>query len=101
MGSFARRRAGRKTVQGVVLSRSRAIASAARGGCRSNHRLGIDSKITIQGPTSGNGITISGGDSQRLFYVASTGTLSLDDLTITGDSAGNRGGPNGGSSVTD
>jgi hypothetical protein len=63
--------------------------------------LGIDSKITSQGPTSGNVITISGVDSQRLFYVASTGTMSLDDLTINGDSAGNRGGPNSGSSVTD
>ena len=136
MESFARRRAGRKPVQGVVSSRSCAIAAAAAhdgvptvdwleprrplttvyspqtgaatitlsqtgDSTAGPSGLGIDSKITIRGPTSGNGITISGGDSQRLFYVASTGTLSLDDLTITGDSAGNHGGPNDGSSVTD
>lgn len=49
--------------------------------------LGIGSNITIQGPTSGNGITIAGNGSQRLFYVASGGTLSLNDLTLTGGNA--------------
>jgi hypothetical protein len=49
--------------------------------------LGIDTNITIQGPTTGNGITIAGNDTQRLFYVAAGASLSLDDLTITDGSA--------------
>jgi CSLREA domain-containing protein len=49
--------------------------------------LGIDSNITIQGPTTGNGITLSANDAQRLFYVAAGASFSLDDLTITGGNA--------------
>ncbi len=63
--------------------------------------LGIDSNITIQGPTTGYGITLAGNGTQRLFYIRSTGSLTLSDLTLSGGHAqggngGNAPGPGGG-----
>jgi hypothetical protein len=52
--------------------------------------LGITSTITIQGLTSGGGITISrgaGAPAMRLFTVATGGSLTLNDLTLTGGRA--------------
>jgi hypothetical protein len=57
--------------------------------------LGISAgaNITIQGPTTGNGITLTDNNatpgqlSLRLFYVAGGGTLNLNNLTVTGGTA--------------
>lgn len=47
--------------------------------------LAVTSAITIEGPTSGPGLTISGGGASsnlRAFFVGSTGSLTLRDLTV-------------------
>src|SRR5438045_1858086 len=49
--------------------------------------LGISSTVTIAGPSGLNGITLArsaGAGNMRLFYVAPSGTLTLQDLTLTG-----------------
>ena len=48
--------------------------------------FGISTNITIEGPTGNNGLTLanSSGVSQRLFYVGTTGSLTLENLTLTG-----------------
>ena len=59
--------------------------------------LDIASKITIQG----NGATIDGYDTYQVFYVESTGSLTLKDLNVTGGSAEYGGGIyNDGGTVT-
>ncbi len=44
--------------------------------------LVIDVPIVIDGPSGNNGITLSGGNTMRLFDVTSTGNLTLQDLTL-------------------
>lgn len=60
--------------------------------------FGISSAVTIIGPTGNNGLTLSGaGTTQRLFYVAAAGNLTLDSLTLAGGMAkGGNGGTGGG-----
>ena len=49
----------------------------------------VSSTVVIDGPTgSSNGITLSAaGTSMRLFIVAGTGNLTLQDLTLSGGTA--------------
>jgi hypothetical protein len=64
----------------------------------------VDSRIEIEGPSGNYGVTLSAaGSAMRLFYVTSTGNLTLDHLTISGgDTQGgagsnaNKGGEGGG-----
>jgi CSLREA domain-containing protein len=49
--------------------------------------LGIDSNITIIGPTGSNGITIANSGDQRLFYISPAGSLTLQNLTLSGGDA--------------
>ncbi len=60
--------------------------------------LGITTNITITGPTgTANGITLANGTTgQRLFYVGVGGSLTLNNLTLTGGSAQGGNGANGG-----
>lgn len=62
--------------------------------------LAITSEITIIGPSGANGLSIARDSSVsnlRLFYVGSTGNLTLQDLTLSGGRAqGNNGGTGGG-----
>src|SRR5262249_49126367 len=44
--------------------------------------LQISTTIVIDGPGGNSGITLSGGDTMRLFDVKSTGNLTLQDLTL-------------------
>ncbi len=44
--------------------------------------FGISTNITIDGPTGSNGITLDNSGTQRLFYISSTGSLTLSDLTL-------------------
>ncbi len=51
------------------------------------------SNITIEGPTGGNGIILQNSGNQRLFYVAATASLTLENLTLeNGDAQGGNGG---------
>ena len=52
--------------------------------------FGITTNITIAGPTGSNGITLNNSGSHRLFYVSTTGTLTLDNLTLSGGDAHGR-----------
>ena len=56
--------------------------------------LGVTTDVTIEGPTGSNGLTLNNSVSgQRLFYISSAGSLTLDNLTITGgDAVGGNGG---------
>jgi hypothetical protein len=61
--------------------------------------FGITSEITITGPTGFNGITLNNTlVDQRLFYVSSAGSLTLNSLTLSGGKAkgGNGNGGGGG-----
>lgn len=62
--------------------------------------LAITSDITIVGPDGANGLSITRDSSVanlRLFYVGSTGDLTLQNLTLSGGTAlGNQGGSGGG-----
>ncbi len=68
--------------------------------------LGVDSNVKIIGPSTGPGITIErpatlpgiNVPNMRLFYVGSSGSLTLDNLTLQGGMAlgGNAGGDGGG-----
>ena len=68
--------------------------------------LGVSSNVSIVGPSAGPGITIErpatapgiNVPNMRLFYVASTGDLTLDNLTLQGGIAlgGNGAGDGGG-----
>jgi hypothetical protein len=49
--------------------------------------FGITGNVVIQGLNGSSGITIAGDGMRRLFYVAGTGSLELDNLTITGGTA--------------
>jgi hypothetical protein len=51
--------------------------------------FGIRTPITIVGPTGNNGLTLANSTSvsQRLFYVGATGSLTLEDLTLSGGTA--------------
>jgi hypothetical protein len=56
--------------------------------------FGISTPITIVGPTGSNGLTLanSGSVTQRLFYISPAGSLTLQNLTLTGGKAGEGGG---------
>jgi hypothetical protein len=56
----------------------------------------ISTALTIQGPTGSNGITIAGSGAFRLFEVTATGSLKLDNWTLTGGSATGGNGTHGG-----
>jgi hypothetical protein len=51
--------------------------------------FGIPANITIVGPSGNNGLTLANKSSvtQRLFYISSTGSLTLENLTLTGGKA--------------
>ncbi len=50
--------------------------------------FGINSNITIIGPSGSNGLTLSNtGVTQRFFYVGLTGSLTLQNLTLSGGKA--------------
>jgi CSLREA domain-containing protein len=49
--------------------------------------LGIDTNITLLGPTGSNGIAIANSGDQRLFYIAPAGDLTLENLTLSGGDA--------------
>src|SRR5262249_16717270 len=46
--------------------------------------FGITSNITIIGPTGNNGLTLLNSGAHRLFYIGTTGSLTLENLTLTG-----------------
>ncbi len=58
--------------------------------------FGIYSNVTIDGPAGGNGLTLANSGSQRLFYVGTTGSLTLENLTLTGGDAHGGGSYTGG-----
>jgi hypothetical protein len=61
--------------------------------------FGITTQVTITGPTGSNGLTLANavGVNQRLFDVAPTGNLTLQNLTLTGgDAQGGSSGRGGG-----
>jgi hypothetical protein len=47
-----------------------------------NSALQVSKVVTIQGPASGSGITLSGGAARRMFMVTTTGDLTLNHLTL-------------------
>ncbi len=49
--------------------------------------LGISTSIAIAGPSGDSGLTLLNSGVQRLFYVGATGSLTLQDLTLTGGEA--------------
>ena len=56
--------------------------------------LGITTTITIDG-SGAPGLVLSGNNAQRIFMVASTGTLTLTNLTLSSGFAGGQSGGNG------
>ena len=59
--------------------------------------FGIHSNITIIGATGSNGISIANSGAQRLFYIGTGSSLTLENLTLSGgDAVGGSGGDGGG-----
>ena len=56
--------------------------------------FGVSTNLTIVGSTGNNGITLNNSGSQRLFYISAAGSLTVQNLTLSGGAAH---GGNGGS----
>ena len=52
--------------------------------------FGVYTNLTIVGPTGDNGLTLANGATQRLFYVGTSGDLTLENLTLSGGKANGR-----------
>ena len=61
--------------------------TTAADGTAGPSAFGIDTDITIVGATGGNGITLETNGNMRLFYVATTGDLTIESLTLAGGDA--------------
>lgn len=86
-GAGTLRQAVADACDGGVITFAPALSGATIG--LGGSQLSLDRRLTISGTVP---ITISGGNASRVFYIASTGVVTLSHLTITGGSEGPGGG---------